>query len=1324
MHRAKLLIPMGILITALFTSSANVSAYQNVRDWITVNVDGSYLVGDTVNVKGEIGSQKGGLDLMINVIDPNGKSFLSEKIPVTEISNGISTFTYKFKLENAIPGEWTLLAATSNQYTIYSHAKANFRVYDTVTILTSGKLKTPNIDGRIDNESNEWQYAYDIKYWKPFEMHPAYDATKQIAFKAQYINDKLYLVFDVPDETYNLKDFVEVGIDIDHVGKSYKSGDKVYVFRAYRDGTTSAFKLGSEFRSNADRHQFTVAVKEAADVRVQVFDGDGNLLKTISSMRNIDDQSYKGTKGIAGMKIDDFGNIYMLDSDSGAVLKFDAEGNLVQKWGERGIKDNQFLDPTGIALDHNNHLYVADTGNARVQKFSGNGELLAKWGSMGAVSVGVAIDDNKELSVFDSFKRPEGIAIDQQDNVYILDRSVGTIKKFDKDGNLLTEFGSLQSPFGIAVDNTGTVYVTHGSEHKVYKYVNNQLVSSWGGFGKDDGQFKSPYGIATDSSNNVYVVDGANNRIQKFDSNGKFLQKWGEWGGGNGQFIGSHGIAVYGDKVYVADTGNDRIQVFDTNGQFLLAFGSTGTEAGKLDGPESVAIDSVDNMYVTEVQNKRVQKFDSKGSLIAMWGGDGISDGNFKGPFGISIDSHNNVYVADPFNKRVQKFDDNGNFMEKWSASTFVEKKLKDSRPEIRNYIAYDTDGNMIGILDADFIDKEGVKATFIEDGVVWKILHIFGDTVYVSKTSLRGEHIRSWTPDGIATDSHGNVYIVDKDNNVAKKFDSNGNLIAKWGKEGNGNGEFSAPTAMTIDSRDNVYVADTGNSRIQKFDSNGNFILAWGTQGTSEQQFNNTMGLAVDGNNNVYVLDNGNHRVQKFDSTGKFIRQWGSAGNNAGEFSRLSPEGISADKNGNVYVADIPGNIEKASHWIAEFAVPLKAQAGDTFGIYLAEGTYHDSVPIGEITNSNGFAIYDVYRKSWPAGSSSVMPGTWAYAKLVSADGIKVETKTNIDNVRVCNDVVCGDLNESREVLTGNRVVVTSSLEAMRTEKFVSDSGKLTLQYYNQGKWNDIQTKSVALTDNTSASFTWIPMQEGEYKIRTVYSGIISNESTSDEVMLHASQSDAHMLNVELKWLSSSIRQDKISAFEIVFTGADGKPVQGISYDMKISKNDSVIYDMPLRYSDEGKQMYRYKFKEDGKYTIQVNVLGMGNAKNILPVTASFTFNADVLPLESPIVVNTMQKGDSMRISLKNHAMSKLEVRNIVLSLENIEEVSFRLPEGWTVNFNKESNSMQFSTDSKPLMPSESIDLRATSKLFTEENYQVCADVTSYDIVHVALCK
>src|SRR6185437_12894000 len=55
------------------------------------------------------------------------------------------------------------------------------------------------------------------------------------------------------------------------------------------------------------------------------------------------------------------------------------------------------------------------------------------------------------------------------------------------------------------------------------------------------------------------------------------------------------------------------------------------------------------------------------------------------------------------------------------------------------------------------------------------------------------------------------------------------GKFITKWGSPGSGDGQFNSPTGIRTDSAGNVYVADFDNNRVQKFDSNGKFITKWG---------------------------------------------------------------------------------------------------------------------------------------------------------------------------------------------------------------------------------------------------------------------------------------------------------------------------------------------------------------------------------------------------------------------------------------------------------------------------------------------------------------
>jgi len=190
-----------------------------------------------------------------------------------------------------------------------------------------------------------------------------------------------------------------------------------------------------------------------------------------------------------------------------------------------------------------------------------------------------------------------------------------------------------------------------------------------------------------------------------------------------------------------------------------------------------------------------------------------------------------------------------------------------------------------------------------------------------ISGGANKYEFIRKWgshgpengqfeSPDGIAVDSAGNVYIADGNANFPatthmgiQKFDSDGRFITKWGSKGSGDGEFWVLGGVAVNSAGNVYVTDPGNKRIQKFDSNSKFITKWGSNGTGDGQFSVPNGIAVDPSGNVYVTDYNNNRVQKFDSNGKFITKWGSKGSGDGQF--LNPRGVAVDSVGNVYIGD-----------------------------------------------------------------------------------------------------------------------------------------------------------------------------------------------------------------------------------------------------------------------------------------------------------------------------------------------------------------------------------------------------------------------------------
>lgn len=208
-------------------------------------------------------------------------------------------------------------------------------------------------------------------------------------------------------------------------------------------------------------------------------------------------------------------------------------------------------------------------------------------------------------------------------------------------------------------------------------------------------------------------------------------------------------------------------------------------------------------------------------------------------------------------------------------------------------------------------------------------------------------------SPQGIAVDSKGFIYVADTENHRIQVFDpstfkpTEKRPVAVWGSrcllrtgEGcrdpdgggplvPGDGQFDGPTDVVVDAAGNVYVVDSGNHRIQKFDSTGRFLGKWGTRGSGDGQFETPLGIALDSSGKIaYVADKGNHRIQRFDisdiRTVRFLGKWGSECNltvtpptgrcvdpdgggplQTGDGQFFEPQAVAVDSAGNVYVAD-----------------------------------------------------------------------------------------------------------------------------------------------------------------------------------------------------------------------------------------------------------------------------------------------------------------------------------------------------------------------------------------------------------------------------------
>ena len=262
--------------------------------------------------------------------------------------------------------------------------------------------------------------------------------------------------------------------------------------------------------------------------------------------------------------------------------------------------------------------------------------------------------------------KPEGIAIDSGNNVYVADSFNNRILKFDGNDNYLTQWNGVNEfdePLKIAVDRSNNVEVlvfyAPSVNYLIEKFdANGNYLTNWG-------YFFEPNGIATDSSNNVYTSDPGYNDVEKFTSNGTYLTQLGSSGSGNGQLAGPNGVAVdSSNNVYVVDSGNYRIEKFDSNGNYLTQWGSQGTGNGQFEQPDAIALDSSNNVYVVDEDNVRVEKFTSNGTYLTQWGSQGTGNGQFNTPQGIAVGSTGNfIYVADYGNSRIEVFINNPNIV-------------------------------------------------------------------------------------------------------------------------------------------------------------------------------------------------------------------------------------------------------------------------------------------------------------------------------------------------------------------------------------------------------------------------------------------------------------------------------------------------------------------------------------------------------------------------------------------------------------------------------------------------------------------------------------
>jgi RHS repeat-associated protein len=295
------------------------------------------------------------------------------------------------------------------------------------------------------------------------------------------------------------------------------------------------------------------------------------------------------------------------------------------------------------------------------------------------------------------------------------------------------------------------------------------------------------------------------------------------------------------------------------------AFGSSGSGNGQFQFPTLGAVTSSGDLWVTDSSLNRLQEFNSKGEYVTQFGSSGTGDGQFKFPFGVAINkTTGDIYVSDRENYRIQEFSSTGTF--------------------IRTF----------GYGVSDGTEKYEICTSSCRAGLMGSKVSEF------------------WEPDGITTDSSGNLWVVDEVNDRLEEISGTGEYINEYGSKGAGNGQLSGPVAIAYD-KGNLYVTEAINDRVQEFSTEGAYVSKFGSEGAGNGQFEVPYAIAAGpSTNELYVTDRENNRIEIFAASGRFLSSFGSKGKGSGQME--SPTGVVATAGETLYVSD--HNNERIENW------------------------------------------------------------------------------------------------------------------------------------------------------------------------------------------------------------------------------------------------------------------------------------------------------------------------------------------------------------------------------------------------------------------------
>jgi hypothetical protein len=818
-----------------------------------------------------------------------------------------------------------------------------------------------------------------------------------------------------------------------------------------------------------------------------------------------------------GVAVDSSGNLYVADTGDSRVLEYNqpfaqaiAAGFSANAVFGQGGSFTQtacaqtaagLCFPQGVASDSSNNLYVADAGNHRVLEYNQplaafnaatgagdtNADLVFGQGASGTDFTGDSCDINSGAATNVGMCNPLSVAVDDSNNLYVGDDGDHRVLEFNQPlatPNPATGAGDVIPDRVLGQGASGTDF----TDIKCHDGFSSNPPPTADGI-------CNLSGLALDSAGDLFVTDINNSRVLEY-------LKPVATGGGTPGTPGSAGDVT-------ADV------VFGQNGSFTA--GSCGGGSGStpsnavLCQPDGVAVDGAGDVLIADASNSRVLWYGSPQSSPPVAGAvlgqadflhNGINNPTaaaLQSPQGVAIDSSgglNRLYVADTSNNRVLGWANAGAFVNGSPADIVI------GQPDARSVgcsdgvalgdssgvgpdslcnpttVAVDSSGHLY-VADAndsrvlEYNDPFGAGSSFgLSANRVFGQSNVFTTTACNLGTDTIN-HSTMCTPDGVALDTSGDLYVSDGGNNRVLEFNqplATPNLITGAGDTiaddvfGQGgifttalcNGGGVAPTADTLcgprglvaDSSGNLFVADENNNRVLEF--NQPLAALNPATGAGDTTADRVFGQTGSGTSFTTQVCASANALPAPSATGI-----------------CSPDGVSLDATGNLLVADAFNNrVLEYNHPLA----PFNGASGD--------GDVTADLVLGQGANGNDFvssACADAAPGDPPPSATAMCNP--AGVAMDSAGNLYVADETNNRVLRFDDPIVpfTGATPTPSATATGATATPTPTATASRTATATQTSSR-TATATTSITATATPTTAATATPTTTASHTATP--------------------------------------------------------------------------------------------------------------------------------------------------------------------------------------------------------------------------------------------------------